>query len=253
MHMVKFFRSWVSLEGSLYRGRIPLSVHVWDFCEENSIMAAVRLVARLKGCSVPFVRKESDEGTSSLDWCTNSSHDYYKHHFEMVEIKPEFPRESFIDDIRWDLATSDMLLALKSGASCQDRWRKTPLHMASACGDADRVAKLLFIGASAGEVRDQVGDTVLMQAAKKGNAEVCDLLLKAGADVLARHSLTRGCFGVKTPLSMAASLGRTAALEVMIAHCKEHGIDWQESHMYVSDMFLDMSSEETLFGALFCE
>ncbi|KAL3697475.1 hypothetical protein R1sor_011551 [Riccia sorocarpa] len=239
------------------RGQISPAVHVWDFCEKNSVMAAVKLVAQLKGCSIPFASKESDilsaEDASSLDWCIDTDHDYYKHHPWMVEIKPEFPGESCIDDTRWDLATSDMLFAFKSGVNCQDWSCRTPLHMACAHGDADRVAKLLFIGASAGEVRDRNGGTVLMQAARKGNAQVCDLLLKAGADVLAINS-RRVAWDLQsgaTPLGMVASLGHTAALEVMIAHCKEHGIDWQNSHIYVSDMF--PSSGESPFEALNCE
>ncbi|KAL3697793.1 hypothetical protein R1sor_011869 [Riccia sorocarpa] len=212
------------------RGRISPSIQVWDFCEKNSVMAAVRMVARLKGCSMPLV---SEEDASFLDWCIDKDidmdHDYYNLYPWMVEIKPEFLGECSIDDIRWDLATSDLLMALKAGANLCNGAGKTPLHMACARGDIDRVIKLFFIGASigksTGEVRDYHGDTVLMRAAENGNGKVCDLLLKAGADVLAKNSRTKA-----TPLYTALSLGNTAALEVMIAHCKEHGIDWQEHH-----------------------
>ncbi|KAL3698172.1 hypothetical protein R1sor_012248 [Riccia sorocarpa] len=89
-------------------------------------------------------------------------------------------------------------------------------------------------------MKDCCGDTALIQAAWYGYAEICKLLLREGADVLTRSS-TR-----ETPLYIAAFRGHSAALEVMLAHCLERGIAWQDDHMYVSEMF--PTSDDSLLG-----
>ncbi|KAL2645012.1 hypothetical protein R1flu_012599 [Riccia fluitans] len=222
------------------RTKISPGVHVWNFFEKKSVMAAVSLVAHMKGCRMPSFGKESagvsaEEVVPFPDWCVDANYDQLNDSFAEPCTVESTQESSGCDAWEgWDISTSDILMAVKAGVNCSDNWTGTPLHMASACGDVDRVAKLLFIGASTGARKRSLAVsavTALIEAAEKGHAEVCRLLLKDGADVLARNS--KG----ETPLYIAAFRGHSAALEVMLAHCHEHGIHWQADHEYVSEFF----------------
>ncbi|KAL3698174.1 hypothetical protein R1sor_012250 [Riccia sorocarpa] len=219
------------------RAQISPGVHVWDYREKNSVAAAANWVAHLKGCGIPMVGK----ARAVRDWC-----DWYLEgtHTDLPldeESTVEYTGESCIDILHsCDILAKDILLALKAGVNCTGDRGKTPLHFAAFWGDINRVARLLFIGASAGEMKDCYGDTALIEAARSGYAEVCKLLLREGADVL-----TRSADG-ETPLYLAAFHEYRAALEVMLAHCLEKGIDWQADHMYGSDIF--STSDDSLLG-----
>ncbi|KAL3698168.1 hypothetical protein R1sor_012244 [Riccia sorocarpa] len=217
------------------RAQISPGVHVWDFRERNSVTAAANLVAHLKGCSIPMVGK-GPAVKAWCDWCTDGSH---TDHPLDEESTVEYSGEGCID-MGCDILTKDILLALKAGVNCTGPLEKTPLHFAAYWGDTNRVAKLLFLGASAGDMKESDGDTALIEAARSGYAEICKLLLREGADVL-----TRSADG-ETPLYLAAFYEHPAALEVMLAHCLEKGIDWQADHMYVSEIFT--TSDDSFLG-----
>ncbi|KAL2645013.1 hypothetical protein R1flu_012600 [Riccia fluitans] len=219
---------------SAVRAQISPGICVWDFCDKNSVTAAARLVAHLKECSMPSVGKEcaalSAEEVPFRDWCIDVFGEESVSGNQIVEqyafVKRQEPSGEYGVGARWDVSTSDMLLSLKASTNCSDFRRRTPLHIASARGDADIVVKLLFIGASARKMKDSGGATALFQAAENGHAEVCKLLLRGGADVLSSNRTG------ETPLYIAALRGHSAAVKVMLAHCHEQGIDWQDPHVY---------------------
>ncbi|KAL3698169.1 hypothetical protein R1sor_012245 [Riccia sorocarpa] len=216
------------------RAQISPGVHVWDFREKNSVAAAVNLVAHLKGCGIPMVGK--GPAFKNCDWCTDRKD---TDHLLAEENTVEYSGEGSID-IRCDILSKDILVALKAGVNCTDYWSRTLLHLAAFWGDTNRVAKLLFLGASAGEIKDYDRNTALTEAARSGHAEICKLLLREGADVL-----TRSANG-ETALYIAAHYGYPAALEVMLVHCLEKGIDWQADHMMVSEIF--PTSDDSFLG-----
>jgi ankyrin repeat protein len=72
------------------------------------------------------------------------------------------------------------LLAAGADAAAVDDAGETPLHGASRCGDAGSVGRLLGVGASLGRV-DQRGQTPLLTAVVAGHAGVVEQLLRAGA------------------------------------------------------------------------
>src|SRR6478736_1673192 len=91
----------------------------------------------------------------------------------------------------------------------------TALHWAAMKDDADLVQTLLFAGANARATTRIGAYTPLLLAAKSGNAEVIDPLVKAGADVNAATS------NGTTALMFAAASGNVAAVQALV----EHGAD----------------------------
>lgn len=85
---------------------------------------------------------------------------------------------------------------------------------------------LLAIGAVAVGMKDSSGGTALFVAAESGYAHACELLLQGGADVLASNRAG------ETPLYIAALRGHSAAVGIMLAHCHEHGVNWQDADVY---------------------
>jgi ankyrin repeat protein len=88
------------------------------------------------------------------------------------------------------------------------------------------ITDLLEIGAVAVGMKDSSGGTALFVAAESGYAHACELLLQGGADVLASNRAG------ETPLYIAALRGHSAAVGIMLAHCHEHGVNWQDADVY---------------------
>jgi len=127
---------------------------------------------------------------------------------------------------RWESLPDDVALALRGAANCSDIRRRTPLHMAAARGDVPMIAGLLTIGAATVGMKDSSGATSLFVAAESGYAHACELLLQGGADVLASNRAG------ETPLYIAALRGHSAAVGIMLAHCHECGVNWQDADVY---------------------
>ena len=86
----------------------------------------------------------------------------------------------------------------------------TALHWAAMKGDADLTQTLLYAGASVKATTRIGAYTPLLLAAKNGNAAVIPTLLKAGADVNAQTS------NGTTPLMFAAASGSVDAVKALI-------------------------------------
>lgn len=154
-------------------------------------------------------------------------------------------------DEGWDSSVDDILLALKAATNCSGFRRRTPLHVAALRGDSHVTAKLLSIGASAKQGKDSNSATALFLAAESGHAQVCNLLLKAGADVLSRNR------NGETPLYISALRGHSDAVGVMLAHCHERGVNWQDADVYGTylhdpSMSFDQVNENLILDAQQC-
>lgn len=160
------------------------------------------------------------DGLTLSDCLSTGSFAYTNFNVGRKQFK--FPQN---DDI-WDSSTEDVALGLRGAANCSDVRKRTPLHMAAARGDVPMVAGLLAIGAVAVGMKDSSGGTALFVAAESGFAQACELLLQGGADVLASNRAG------ETPLYIAALRGHSAAVGIMLAHCHERGVNWQDADVY---------------------
>ncbi len=88
----------------------------------------------------------------------------------------------------------------------------SPLHMAAYNGHVDVIELLLKHGATL-DARDSEGKTPLLHASTGPFVEAVELLIDRGADV--NTTETTEAF---TPLMMAAGLGQTAVVKVLLAH-----------------------------------
>jgi len=131
-----------------------------------------------------------------------------------------------LNEDKWESSTKDVAFGLRGAANCSDVRKRTPLHMAAARGDVPMIAGLLAIGAVAVGMKDSSGGTALFVAAESGYAQACELLLQGGADVLASNRAG------ETPLYIAALRGHSAAVGIMLAHCHERGVNWQDADVY---------------------
>src|SRR5262249_42118825 len=86
----------------------------------------------------------------------------------------------------------------------------TALHWAAMKNDVDLVQTLLYAGANAKATTRIGAYTPLLLAARNGNAEVIDPLVKAGADVNAATS------NGTTPLMFASASGNVALVQALI-------------------------------------
>jgi len=87
----------------------------------------------------------------------------------------------------------------------------TPLHFASANGDAREVGNLLKLGSCEIEAKTFQKNTALNLAANKGHADVVRKLLAAGAEVDTRDQIN------KTPLHNAACWGHADVVKILLA------------------------------------
>lgn len=120
----------------------------------------------------------------------------------------------------------DFMVAIKAAANCFDSHRKTPLYTAAIKEDPELAAGLLILGASAVGVKDGRGATALFAAAEIGLADVVKVLLKGGADPLARNRAG------ENPLYIAALKGHASAVEAMLTHCLLTGLPWLDTAVY---------------------
>lgn len=124
--------------------------------------------------------------------------------------------------------------ALSAAANCSDARRRTPLHVAASRGDTVSVVRLLALGASAGGDRSVTGDgprdvggaTALFLAAESGHVGCVDALIRGGANVLAANR------GNESPLYIASLKGHCDVVAVMLQHCHERSLEWQDAKVY---------------------
>ena len=86
----------------------------------------------------------------------------------------------------------------------------TALHWAAKKGDVELAQMLLYAGANVKAMTRLGGFTPLIMASETGNAEMIDMMLKAGADP--KVATTNGT----TPLMLAAVAGRADAVKLLI-------------------------------------
>ncbi|CAM6122767.1 unnamed protein product [Calypogeia fissa] len=243
---ITFFTSFVA---RAVRDLVSKSSYVWDFCDKNSVATAAAVVASLRSTSQSngedYVLGFPDDLSVGCNILSLSEQDHLEseaclghkrdREFEGVNggelllsktssSQSRRPHQGF--DKRWDSNAEDILMALRAGANCSGARRRTPLHVAAALGESAVVANLLSIGAAARGMKDSAGASALFLAAESGHAQVCDHLLRGGADVLASNRTG------ETPLYIAALRGHSAAVEVMLRHCQEYGINWQDADVY---------------------
>lgn len=90
--------------------------------------------------------------------------------------------------------------------------RLTPLHMAAYNGHVEVIKLLLEHGATL-DARDFEGKTPLLHASTGPYSEALKVLIEAGADVNAAEATE-----AFTPLMMAAGLGQTEVVKILLAH-----------------------------------
>lgn len=88
---------------------------------------------------------------------------------------------------------------------------RSPLHKATAAGDANALAALLDSGGDP-NAKGRDGETLLMIAAANGHLAVAELLLSRGAEV------DRGDDYENTPLMRAAARGRLEMVRLLLRH-----------------------------------
>jgi uncharacterized protein len=112
---------------------------------------------------------------------------------------------------RRPIAVAACLVALTLNLSAQTR--TTPLHQAVLAGDRPAAQRLIRSGADV-NAANRYGVTPLLVAAQRGNAELIDLLLKAGASAkTAEAKLPEG----QTLLMHASRTGNVASMKSLIA------------------------------------
>lgn len=116
-------------------------------------------------------------------------------------------------------------VCLRAAARCSSPSRQTPLHVSAEEGICANISLLLKMG-SCIDARDKSGATPLFLACEVGNASVAKLLLENGASATQRN--TAG----EAPLYIAALRGHSVCVDVLLKHCHEHGIAWQDPKLY---------------------
>lgn len=184
---ITFFSSSVAQS---VREEIRKDIEVWDFCEESSVMSAFLYLGGFQCDALKGAQCFQEEKRKSK------------------------------------ICKEDIVFAVYAAANCSDMRRRTPLHVAAASGGSQTVQYLLALGADSKGMKDSGGATALFVAAECGYANICELLLQAGADVLA------GNRSGENPLYIAALRGHCAAVEVLVRHCFKNNINWQSSKAY---------------------
>ena len=124
--------------------------------------------------------------------------------------------------------TETVRKALESGAdvnAADPSKSLTALHMAAYNGHS-KIVELLLEHDATIDCRDSEGKTPLTHACTGPFAETVEILVKAGADINAKESTESF-----TPLMMAAGLGQTDVVKVLLRHDADKSVvdDDQES------------------------
>jgi ankyrin repeat protein len=110
------------------------------------------------------------------------------------------------------LGTSEDVALLLDGDAAiddEDRFSRSPLHLAALVGDVQK-AELLHAQGCQIDQPDRGGDTVLMIAAASGNTDLLRWLIKQGADLEAVNSMD------STALMIAAGVGQTECVRLLL-------------------------------------
>lgn len=234
-------------------------IQIWDLCEESSVAAAAWVLDGLKKVKPGSAVNDLLRHIASHEPCLHSPQGRETAPVSPVlfskSIRAQFWQDGLTlsdclgtgsfaytnfnasgktaallnfppNEDRWESSTEDVAFGLRGAANCSDVRKRTPLHMAAARGDVPTIAGLLAIGAVAVGMKDSSGGTALFVAAESGYAQACELLLQGGADVLASNRAG------ETPLYIAALRGHSAAVGIMLAHCHERGVNWQDADVY---------------------
>jgi len=118
-----------------------------------------------------------------------------------------------------------LVRAVRAAVNCSGPGRLTPTHLAAESGDAATVSRLLRLGADV-DARDTRGATPLFLAAEAGHAQVAKALLGGGAQVMMQNN------GGENALYIAALKGHMELIHVLIVHCNDSHIDWQDPAAY---------------------
>ncbi|CAI8024817.1 GA-binding protein subunit beta-1, partial [Geodia barretti] len=119
---------------------------------------------------------------------------------------------TFIDTL---ISTIDLILFLIHHCVSPSPQGRTELHDAAERGDVEAVERLLSTSVNINSRTEDVGDTALLVASRRGHVEVVRLLLKAGAAVFIPDKCCR------TPLYWASFYDHRAVVELLI----ENGAD----------------------------
>lgn len=111
-----------------------------------------------------------------------------------------------------NVETVDLLIRAGANVKAANRYGATPLSLAATNGNAAIIGKLLAAGEDANKIVSELGDTVLMLAARTGKPEAVALLLDHGAQI--NKTNAQG----QTALMWAAADRNAGAIEVLIAH-----------------------------------
>ena len=113
-----------------------------------------------------------------------------------------------------DAETSAALIRAGARVDAPNRYRVTPLALASQNGNAAIIEQLVAAGADPNDPRQAVnaGETPLMHAARSGQVEAVRALARAGADVDAQES-----WNGQSALMWAAAEGHVPVVDLLIA------------------------------------
>jgi len=123
------------------------------------------------------------------------------------------------------LPRSDIEMILTAMVRCSSPGRITALHSAAEDGDVALLSNLLSLGAEV-DARGRGGASALFSACEVGHAGAVATLLGAGASATLRNAAG------EAPLYIAALRGHGRVVEVLLKHCIEEGIKWQDQRLY---------------------
>ena len=124
-----------------------------------------------------------------------------------------------------DLDVVRLLIEKGADANAEDKYKRTPLHLAAMSGHLEVVRLLTGKGADA-TAEDTNKRTPLLLAAKNGHLDVVGLLIEKGADVAAKDKHRR------TPLLLAAENSHLEVVRLLI----EEGADAMPAIVTVTNM-----------------
>lgn len=140
----------------------------------------------------------------------------------MPEKKQEYPEPDMKDFSR---KPAERLFEIRSiNPVREDFLGRNALHTAALSGDAQVLSRLAISHKHLLDSRDRDQATPLIMAANEGHVEVCKVLLKAGADPLAKDKDGR------TPLHDAAGLGRLEVVQLLST--QKHLVDRRDNAGY---------------------